>query len=466
MQSSTAPGRPAPRIVVAGASGDAGKTTVALGLALAFRARGIAVQAFKKGPDFIDPAWLGRASGGVARNLDVRLCGESVVRQVFSRHAPSDGISIIEGNRGLFDGGDAAGTHSTASLARMLGAPVLLVVNASKVTRTLAALVRGCRDLEPGTWLAGVVLNRVAGERHVRVATEAIEGETGVAVWGAIGKGGGELIPNRHLGLLTPEEHAAAEAALARVGQVVSGGLKLDAILQAARSAPSWGDEARENRAVARGRVRIGVLRDSAFTFYYPENLEAIEEAGGTVVAISPLADSRAEGIDGLYVGGGFPETHAEALSRNVGLLGELRGMAERGMPVYAECGGLMYVSRGLRVGERLYEMAGLIPVETQMEASPVGHGYVEVEVTGENVFYERGARFSGHEFHYSRVMSGAGEVAKVFEMKRGRGIMGKQEGLCRGSVLATYVHVHALGVEAWARGVVGAAERWRGTRQ
>ncbi len=243
MQSNLAQGRPAPRVVIAGASGDAGKTTVALGLAMGLRRRGRRVQVFKKGPDFIDPAWLSLASGSVARNLDVRLCGEEAVRQVFSEHAPADGISIIEGNRGLFDGGDAKGTHSTASLARLLSAPVLLVLNATKVTRTLAAVVLGCRELERGTLLAGVVLNRVAGERHERVAREAIEGETGIRVVGVLGKAAGELIPNRHLGLLTPQEHRAAQGALEAVESVVSGGMDLDAVEAVAEGASLWRGE-------------------------------------------------------------------------------------------------------------------------------------------------------------------------------------------------------------------------------
>jgi cobyrinic acid a,c-diamide synthase len=461
MQLANGSARPAPRIVIAGASGDAGKTTVALGLCVALRRRGVRVQAFKKGPDFIDPAWLSRASGSVARNLDVHLCGEDVVRRVFSAYAPSDGISVIEGNRGLFDGGDARGTHSTAALARMLAAPVVLVVNATKVTRTLAAIVLGCRDLEAKTPLAGVVLNRVAGDRHGRVAREAIETETGIRVVGVLRKAGEELIPNRHLGLLTPQEHAAADAALEAVAGVVSDGVDLAAVEKLAGAAPAWADE-RWERAEAVGRgVRVGVLRDSAFTFYYPENLEAIERAGGTIESISPLADTGVGDIDVLYVGGGFPETHAAALSGNRELLGRLRERARAGMPVYAECGGLMYVSAGLWTSGGRHEMAGLLPVETRMGASPVGHGYVDVEVVAENPFLRVGARFKGHEFHYSSVKEAVG-VPLVFEMRRGRGIMGTREGMCLGNVLATYVHVHALGVGGWAEGIVGAGERWR----
>ncbi|MFW5740064.1 MAG: cobyrinate a,c-diamide synthase, partial [Myxococcota bacterium] len=308
--------RPAPRIIVAGASGDAGKTTLALGLVRALRARGVDVQPFKKGPDFIDPAWLSRAAGRPARNLDTRLCGDSVVQDVFDRHAPPAGVSIIEGNRGLYDGGDAKGTHSTAALARLLAAPVLLVVNVTKVTRTAAAVVLGCKQLEPSTPVAAVVLNQVAGKRHERVAREAIEQATGLPVVGAMPRLAERTISSRHLGLLTPEEHASADEVLGVVERLVAESVDLDAVLAIARGAgqrprlaPAL--DPRLASAVCSGAgLRIGVLQDAAFTFYYPDNIEALEATGARVVMVSPLRDAGLPEVDALYVGGGFPETH------------------------------------------------------------------------------------------------------------------------------------------------------------
>jgi cobyrinic acid a,c-diamide synthase len=447
--------------VVAGASGDAGKTTVALGLVRALRSRSILVQPFKKGPDFIDPAWLTRAAGRACRNLDARLCGDQVVQAVFDRYAPSDGVSVIEGNRGLFDGGDAQGTHSTAALARLLDVPVLLVVNVTKVTRTAAALVLGCMHLEPGTPLAGVVLNRVAGQRHRKVATAAIEQATGLAVVGALPRLDGDVISSRHLGLLTPEEHQAVDGAMGVIERLVTDHVDVDAVLSMARSAslrgvvpiPEAGDRPGQG-------VTIGVLQDAAFTFYYPENLEALESLGARVVTVSPLRDQRMPRVDALYVGGGFPETHAAELSANAALMGEIRSRVAQGMAVYGECGGLMYLSSRFWVGDRAYPMVGALPVEMVMQERPAGHGYVEAQVVGETPFYSRGETLTGHEFHYSRVVGGLEGVDRVFRMKRGAGVDGEGgEGLCVGRVLGTYVHVHALGTKSWARGMIRASQ-------
>jgi len=458
---------------VAGASGDAGKTTLALGLVGALRARGIVVQPFKKGPDFIDPAWLSRAAGRATRNLDARLCGDDVVQSVFDRHAPSDGVSVIEGNRGLFDGGDAKGTHSTAALARLLDAPVLLVVNIAKVTRTAAAVVLGCKHLEPGTPICGVVLNRVAGARHQRVAKTAIEESTGIPVVGAIPRLDEDTISSRHLGLLTPQEHASADEAIATIERLIRESVDLDAVVSMARAASvrqpgqlgsSAGPSDRANGARPGEGLTIGVLQDAAFTFYYPENLEALEALGARVVAISPLRDQRLPKVDALYVGGGFPETHAAQLASNVELLGAIRQRVGEGLSVYAECGGLMYMSRQLSMGDRSYEMVGALPLEMVMQERPAGHGYVEAEVVGSTPFYSRSDLVSGHEFHYSRIVAGLSQVEPVFRMKRGAGVDGHgAEGLSLGRVLGTYVHVHALGTKAWAHGMIQAARGARG---
>ncbi|HNS96547.1 MAG TPA: cobyrinate a,c-diamide synthase, partial [Polyangiaceae bacterium] len=419
--------QPAPRLVVAGASGDAGKTTVSLGLIRAFRSRGLVVQPFKKGPDYIDPAWLTRAAGRVARNLDVRLFGENVVQAHFDRYAPQDGISVIEGNRGLYDGGDAQGTHSTASLARLLSAPVVLVVDATKVTRTAAAVVLGCQRLEPQTPLAGVILNRVAGSRHRRVVTEAIEQATGLRVYGALPRRRGDMIASRHLGLLTPEEHGAAEDALEVVRQWVEDHVDVAALVELAQGAPSRAMSLPLGQVEPAGQgVTIGVLRDASLSFYYPENIEALEALGARVVTISPLRDERLPSMDALYVGGGFPETHAKELSSNRALLGEIRQRIAGGLSVYAECGGLIYMSSKLWVQGQAYDLVGALPLELQMEPRPVGHGYVDVQVSGDTTFYEKGQKLSGHEFHYSRIIGGLDRVERVFRVMRGGGVDGE----------------------------------------
>ena len=318
----------APRLVVAGASGDAGKTTVCIGLLRALRSRGLAVQAFKKGPDYIDAAWLSRASDGTARNLDVYLCGERGVQTAFLRHAAGVDCSVIEGSRGLLDGIDAQGTFSTARLARLLDSPVVLIVSASKVTRTAAAVVQGVKTLEPGLRLDGVVLNGLSGERHRKVTSRAIEESTGVPMLGCLPHVRAASMPLRHLGLVTPAEYQVADQLMDSLERLITENVDLDAMLQVARRAPCvipGASPLSASRVRTCSNVRIGILHDSAFTFYYPENLEQLEQLGATLVPISALESSEVPNVDALYIGGGFPETHARALASNRPLLRSIR---------------------------------------------------------------------------------------------------------------------------------------------
>jgi len=300
----------------------------------------------------------------------------------------------------------------------------------------------------------------VGGRRHRRVAAQAIEESAGLPVVGALPRRPAGTIPSRHLGLLTPQEHAWADEAIEQVGRLVADSVDLDAIIRVARTAPHRRDVGLERRVARDGRgVRIGVLKDSAFTFYYPDNIEALEARGAEIVFVSPLRDERLPAVDALYVGGGFPETHAEALASNVALLSAIRKRAAAGMPVYAECGGLMYMSRTLSMGDRTFQMVGALPLQVVMQERPVGHGYVEAEVVGETPFYSSRQVVLGHEFHYSRVVGGLDGVSRVFRMKRGAGVdEAGGEGMSLGRVLGTYVHVHAAGADAWAEGMMRAA--------
>lgn len=466
----------APRLVVAGLAGDAGKTLVSLGLLLALRERGTEVRAFKKGPDYIDAAWLSWASGHPARNLDTWLAGVPAVRRAFAAHAAPDGINVVEGNRGLFDGVDAEGTHSTAALAKALGAPVVLVVDARKATRTLAAPVLGCRALDPGLEIAGVVLNRVAGTRHESVARQAIEDACGVRVVGAIPRFEGEDLPGRHLGLVTPGEHEAVGRVRELALTVATRHLDLLAIEKIARDSskrpPS--DLAADDEGCAapsparlpagEPRPRIAYLRDSAFSFYYPENLEALEAEGATLEAFSSLSDrALPAGVDALYVGGGFPETHAGRLSANRSLLDAIRAAAEAGLPIYAECGGLMLLARAIRCGDDHYLMAGVIPFDVEMCRRPQGHGYATLLVDKANAFFPVGSTLKAHEFHYSRIVAdGLGEEglrrATACAVARGTGCGWGRDGIVVNNVWAAYAHLHAGATPEWARGVIRAA--------
>jgi cobyrinic acid a,c-diamide synthase len=457
-----------PRLVIAGTSGDSGKTLVTLGLLLAARQRGLNPATFKKGPDYIDAAWLGWAAGtGTCRNLDTFLQGEAPALRSFLRHASSD-LSLVEGNRGLLDGLDLEGTHSTAALARLLAAPVVLVVSAAKVTRTVAAVVAGCRQLEPEVELAGVVLNQVAGTRHESLARRAVEQLAGVPVLGAVPRArmeAGKLLPGRHLGLVPPQEHAGVAEAGDRIAALVGNNVDLDRLLELAAAAPALEGEglAAEPAAASAARVRIGVFWDSAFTFYYPENLEALEAAGAELVRISALEDrALPAGLDGLYLGGGFPETHGVRLAANRGLHRELREAAAEGMPIYAECGGLIYLARSLIVDEQRHAMAGVLPVDLELRRRPAGHGYVELAVDRQNPFFAQGQTLRGHEFHYTRIVGPVPTgVSTAFVVHRGTGALGGRDGLVQGNVLAAYTHLHAVGTPQWVSGLVERAASW-----
>ncbi len=453
--------RALPRLVVAGVSGDSGKTLVSAGLLLGARRAGLPVRAFKKGPDYIDAAWLAWASGHPARNLDSFLMGFERAAASFQRHAVAGGLNVVEGNRGLYDGLDAKGTHSTAELAKTLRAPIVLVLNATKVTRSAAAWVLGCQKLDPEAPIEGVILNQVAAARHEQVLREAVESACGIPVLGAVARIRGEnVLPWRHLGLVTPEEHPDPGALAASLLNSVTGNLDLERLLEIARRAPDPGPAAALDHALAGGAgLKIGYLRDSAFTFYYPENLEALEAAGATLVAVSALsADALPAGLDALYIGGGFPETHAARIAANAPFLRSLKDAAERGLPVYAECGGLMLLARGLRWKGERYPMAGVLPFEVEVHGSPQGHGYAVLAVDRVNPFFAIGTALKGHEFHYSRILPEGHPPLTACAVERGVGCFEGRDAVVAGNVWASYTHLHALATPEWARGLVGAA--------
>jgi len=461
-----------PRVVVAGLSGDAGKTLAALAIVTAARDRGMPVRGFKKGPDYIDAAWLSWASQASARNLDTFLTGPEGVGRSFRRHAvrrtgQARALNVIEGNRGLFDGTDAVGTHSTAALARLLGAPVVLVINLRKMTATAAALVRGCQAMDPALNVAGVILNQVAGRRHEAVAREAIEQACRVPVLGAIPRlDDPGLLPGRHLGLVPPGEHDARAGVSGLLGRIAREYLDVDRILACAEGAPALDDVSAANDGLDTSArtlrpVSIGFVSDSAFSFYYPENLEALEARGATLVPISSLGGGALPaGLNALYIGGGFPETHAEALAANRPFLDSIRGAAARGLPIYAECGGLMLLANSVQWRGRRHAMAGVLPVDVDVLESPQGHGYAVLRVDRPNPFFAVGEELRGHEFHYSRL---AGPLpGTACAVVRGTGCGDGRDGIVANGVWASYVHVHAGGAPAWADGMMRAACAYR----
>jgi len=452
-----------PRVVIAGMAGSSGKTIVSVALLQRLRRMGVEVRAFKKGPDYIDAAWLSWAASHAARNLDTYLMGSERVLESFTRHAAPTGLNLIEGNRGIFDGFDADGTHSTAALARCLAAPLILVVNAQKVTRTAAALVLGCQKLDPSVAIRGVILNNVSGERHHDIIKSAIESSCSIPVLGALPRINTGLLPERHLGLVPPQEHSAADKLEQDLLQLAEGHLDLDAILSIARSAPPLSSAQPISTAQPMaGDVKIGYLKDAAFTFYYPENLEALEHSGAKLIPISALDGGvLPDNLQALYIGGGFPETHARKLSENVSFLGSVRQAALSGLPIYAECGGLILLAANLSWRDARYPMAGVFPFDVDICDSPQGHGYSMLQVESPNPFFPTGITLHGHEFHYSRILPSAEKVSTACAVIRGTGCLDKSEFVMAGNVVATYTHLHAVASPQWAAGMVNAAKNF-----
>ncbi|MBI4788844.1 MAG: cobyrinate a,c-diamide synthase [Chloroflexi bacterium] len=456
-----------PRVVIAAPHGRSGKTTVTLALCAAFVARGLAVQPFKKGPDYIDPSWLTAAAQRPARNLDAFMLSADAIRRTLARAAD---LAIIEGNHGLFDSLDEDGRGSTAALARLVRAPILLVVDAARMGRSVGALVAGYQHFESDTNVAGVILNNVAQPRHAAKLRNAIEQHCAIPVLGILPRDDALTIADRHLGLIPRGEYAAqVREPLAALCRAAQEHLELDAILEIARSAspltphpppPSPGVEVHSRRG-GRGRrgwgVRIGVMHDAAFTFYYPENLEALQDAGAELVFIDALRDSALPAVDALYVGGGFPEVFAEQLEANVSLRADIRGAIENDLPVYAECGGLMYLARSLRWRERRWEMVGALPCDVEIMDKPQGHGYVQATVCAPNPFFAEGLVLRGHEYHHSRVVKL--DLPLAYRLSRGHGINGG-DGIVYRNVLAAYTHLHALGAPQWATAFAPATQK------
>jgi cobyrinic acid a,c-diamide synthase len=459
-----------PRIVIAALSGGSGKTIVSVGLIASWQKRGMAIAPFKKGPDFIDAGWLALAAGHPCYNLDTFLVPVKQVLLSFTSRTTTSDLSVIEGNRGLYDGMDVEGSTSTSELAKLLSAPVVLTIDCTKSTRTVAAMVLGCIQFDPEVNICGVILNRVAGGRHESILRKSIEQYCGLPVLGAIPKLKEDSFPERHMGLVPTPEHSWADESIERAAEMAERCLDLDRLLAIAKEAPPL--TAKTDIIPPTPPLspepppRIGVIRDAAFQFYYPENLEALQAAGAEVVTVSALADSALPDLDGLYVGGGFPETHARALAENEGFRHDVRRLAEQGLPIYAECGGLMYLGESLILDGVTYSMVGLFPVVFGFSKRPQGHGYTIFEVEGPNPYYKAGVQVRGHEFHYSNVLKWRGHADELcFRMTRGVGFSGGRDGLCYKNTLATYAHVHALGTPSWAKAMVEAGALYRKNR-
>lgn len=457
-----------PRIVFSALRGNSGKTLLTVGVGACLTQRGKAVSPFKKGPDYIDAAWLETATGRPCYNLDLFLMGKEGVLSSFSTRTRHTDGAVVEGNRGLYDGMDREGSYSTAELAKLLRAPVVLVVDCSMATRTVAALILGCQQFDPEVAIAGVILNRIGGARHEAVIRRAVEDRCGLPVLGALPRIPERIFPERHMGLVPPQEHPETRRAVDEAARVVDGSVDVDRLWEIAVSAPAAAfDAGEEQRSISPPQgLRIGIIRDSAFWFYYRDNLEALEQSGASLVACSALDDSEFPAVDALYIGGGFPESHAAALAANASFRTALRNSVEAGLPVYAECGGLMYLGSELLAEGTAYPMAGVFPLRFVLDKSPQGHGYTTLDVDTPNPYFPVGMVLHGHEFHYSRITEWEeGNCPQVFKVRRGQGIQRGRDGLLYKNCLAAYSHVHTAGTSGWAGALVEQAVRYRDSR-
>lgn len=444
-----------PRIIIAGLGGDSGKTFVSCGIIRYFIDAGFKVGTFKKGPDYIDSAWLSKSSGTVARNLDTYLMGEDIVKSNFFCNARVNDINIIEGNRGLFDGFDSEGSYSTAELAKLLKTPVILIISVNKVTRTASSFVLGCKMLDKELNIAGVIINQVGSGRQEKLIRQAIEKDTGIQVIGAIPKLPEDNIPSRHLGLITPDEYDKSEYSIINAKEAIVKYVDTDKILEIANSAIEDVDFVMKSISIKNDKqLKIGYFCDKIFSFYYQENLDALE-ADAELVKISSWEDKDLPEIDALYIGGGFPETNVDLLVHNQSMMVSVKSKIEQGMPLYAECGGLIYLADNMEIDGIYYKFSGILPINLKMFKKPLGHGYSEMFVDKENPFFEKGLIIKGHEFHYSGSLSDVIPNGTCMEVKRGFGFAKKRDGICYKNVFGSYLHIHVAGCAEWAEGMI-----------
>lgn len=440
------------RFLVSAAHKSSGKTMVSIGLCAALKGRGHIVQPFKKGPDYIDPMWLGQAAGRACRNLDLYLMEQNDIVSTFAQHSAE--VNLVEGNKGLYDGLALDGSNSNAALAKILDLPVFLVIDARGMTRGIAPLILGYQAFDRDINIAGVILNNLGGSRHEAKLREVIEHYTDVPVIGAIHHDERLSIEERHLGLMPSNESHVATAKIKQIGEAVAEQVDLDRLLALSQKAPLNVPHKAEISALSVGeKVRIGIARDRAFGFYYADDLDALEAAGAELVPFDALRDARLPEVDALYIGGGFPETCAAELEANSSLRAQIKEAIEGGMPVYAECGGLMYLSRGIEYQGRTYQMVGAIPGDVKMHDKPIGCGYVHLREDEAHPWPRPDApakQIKAHEFHYSSLENLPSDTRFAYSVERGHGITGKRDGLVLHNLLASYTHLRTIGSCYW----------------
>jgi cobyrinic acid a,c-diamide synthase len=457
------------RLLISAAHKSSGKTTVSIGLVQALSARGLKVQTFKKGPDYIDPMWLSAASGRACRNLDFYLMQREEIQRVFAQHAQDADLSLVEGNKGLYDGLELDGSNSNAALAKLLHLPVVLVLDTRGVIRGVAPLLLGYQAFDREVQIAGVILNHVGGSRHEAKLRAVVEHYTDIPVVGVVQHDKALGIDERHLGLMPANETEVAAKHIAEMGRIIGNQVDLDKLIAIAQAAPPLAIP-RPTLSVSNTppSLRIGIAQDAAFGFYYADDLDALRAAGAELVPFSPLRDTKLPAVDALFLGGGFPEVFARELADNRSLRGEIRDAIESGLPAYAECGGLMYLTRSISWHDETHAMAGVIPGDVVMHEKPVGRGYVRLKETKDFPWPSAHPpqTVMAHEFHYSSLEHLPPDLTYAYEVQRGYGVNGTHDGIVHKNLLASYTHLRSLDNYNWAVRFVDRVRHLTGKRQ
>ena len=444
--------------LISAAHKSSGKTTLSIGLCAALAESGSIVQPFKKGPDYIDPMWLSKASNRPCHNLDFYTMQQNEIIDTVSHYSNEADISVIEGNKGLYDGLDLDGSNSNAALASLLKAPVILVLDARGMTRGIAPLILGYQAFDNDINIAGVILNQLGGSRHEQKLHAVIEHYTDVKVIGSVYKNPALSIDERHLGLMPSNEDDSADLKIQQIRDVVKDQVDLNLLREIANTANAFPDVSNQKQPSIKisSPLKIGIVENDAFGFYYPDDLDAIKATGAQLISIDTIRDTTLPEIDGLFIGGGFPETRINELEKNSHMREQIKQALDNGLPCYAECGGLMYLSRSLNWNDQQGEMVGFLPADCVMHKAPQGRGYIQLEETSlhpwKNFNPAPAPVIAGHEFHYSALENLPADVKFAYQVKRGAGINGEADGIVISNTLASYAHLRDTAANHWAQ--------------
>jgi len=438
---------------ISAAHKSSGKTTLTIGLCATLAKRGFIVQPFKKGLDYIDPLWLTQSAGRPCHNLDFHTMNQQEILKTAAKYTQTADIAVIEGNKGLYDGVDVEGSNSNAALAHLLKSPVILVLNTQGITRGIAPLILGYQNFDQKINIAGVILNQMGGSRHESKLRAVIERYTDMSVLGALQRDDRLKITERYLGLMPSNEDNQAQIKIDNIAQLIEQHVDIKSIINISKQSTPFPAVSINSQSLAKPDLQIGIIRDAAFGFYYPSDLTALEEAGAELIFINALHDTHLPTIDALFIGGGFPEQQMEKLSKNNQLKQAIRYVIENNLPVYAECGGLMYLGRQLTWQGKTCNMVGALPLDTVMDERPQGRGYIRLRET-EHSLWAMGekAEFNAHEFHYSKAVNIAPNLSFAYKVLRGTGLDGQHDGVVYKNTLACYAHLRDVENNHWTQ--------------